>query len=539
MNHDQIPKKIVNYKDVMNIFLAMSKIEINSAIEQDHFLNQLIEQIVDANTSIDYTKLSKQQAYLIVRASMFYLNHMLNNLPVRPEGGFISYLFNQNTKGKYYNAICKLYNQIAQSEYYQNAMDINSLIVEASESKILDLSYLSIRNEDINKFAILNHLKHLRIVELIIDNKTLRQHFKEGNFTCFQQLLNQIAQLKELESLKLSGFDLHETRDNSNIIEKLKDNLLKLNQLITLDLSDNQLTDSSLQILFDINYEGSIFSGKTNFTNLRYLNLSYNLIRFASYHEDEPANEPHKTFLDTLYNRGIQLDLTCNHIHFFKEEQHIHILSPIFQQYKNVYYNRDIKVNSLINPDYFIDLNHCVVTVANTVKHEHAQLFANFLDDYSQHCVMKYHLVQNTNTNKQYDTTIKVHELPALDNFIYNRSNNYTYGKFYICNKLIFNLMEDAIIKDAIEGIPQNLCRLHFSYSKNSINCAGYCHKITYEFFDTNLKPSLVAVPRFDLTNRLPAQWSTLCFSMLKNIIAWNDLYQNDNAIQQRLKLSG
>lgn len=513
---------IGNLYDVVKQLNAIKLDNYLSICHQDDCLKEYIKYIVDICSNIEFDKLNKQKEYLLLRTIMFYLEQLTTRLPARAEEGFIYYLFHKNSKGTLNNYVCRLYNTIFKSSYFRIATDINNILAEANDSECLDLSYISMRNIDLNKLLLFKGIKHLSIVELIIDGKSLTDHIKHGNFELFDKFIFYISQLSNLVSIKLSGFYLCDRILSKKPLTKLIDVLSNLEKLSELDLSNNCIDDNSLEHMFKIEDTESLLSNKHKFMNLKKLNLSYNFLKFEKYHAYE--SEDLKLFFDSLMGRQITLDLTCNYIHYFDTKKLEHVTSNIFFDYKNIVFNNKIKCESVLNPHYLLDKDQCILTIANDLRIEHAQIMANFIDDNSQQCFMRYHLIEDP--NKPGFTKIIMEQYDAnhpLIDYIENKSKSLVFGRFYLRNKATLKEMESRIAEQikAI-GPKEYLYRLHFIWSQDSLNCYRFCLKIFSQHIDTNLSQPLVAIARPDLTNKIPQQTGIFCFSMLDKIMSTN-----------------
>jgi hypothetical protein len=528
---------ISNLYDVIKQLNAIKLDNYLSIFHQDDYLKEYIKYIVDICSNIELDKLNKQKEYLLLRTIMFYLERLTTRLPARAEEGFIYYLFHRNAKGTLNNHVCRLYNKIFKSHYFRIATDINIILAEANESESLDLSYISMRNIDLNKILLFKGIKHLSIVELIIDGKSLTDHIKYGNFELFDKFVFYISQLSNLESIKLSGFYLC----NKSLLKKrqliLIDDLSKLPKLSYLDLSNNCIDDDTLNDMFKIEDTDPFFSNKHKFINLKELNLSYNFLKFEKYHEYE--SEDLKTFFYNLLDRQITLDLTCNCIHYFDTKKLAHVTSNIFVEYKNIVFNNKIKCESVLNPHYLLDKDQCILAIANDLRIEHAQIMANFIDDNSQQCFMRYHLIEDL--NKPGYTKIIMEQYDAnhpLIDYVEKKSKSLVFGSFYLRNKTTLKEMENRIAeKIKATGPKEYLYRLHFIWSQDSLNCYRFCLKIFSQCIDNNISKPFVAIARSDLTNKIPQQNGIFCFYMLDKIISTNTNKVDERLIYKRLNV--
>lgn len=521
-------KKVISINSLQDVIRELRTIKMAnylSIFPQDDFLKEYINHIVQIFADIDFNKLNKQKEYFIIRAIMLYLERLTKRLPSRADNGFIHYFFNRNAKGSLYNHVCSIYNSIYVSEYFLEAININNILAEANETECLDLSYLSISSRDFDKILLFTKVKHLGIVELIVDGKFLSEHIKQHNFVVYNTLISYIYQLKELESIKLSGLYLNKKQLEDVLLRNLTDVLSSLENLAYLDLSDNFIDDESLECMLSMTDTDNIFSNSSKFNNLKMFVLAFNFLRFENYHKYKSKET--KLFFRSLKERQIQLNLTCNNIHHFDPNTLEHKESDIFTIYSNIIFNANIKCESVLNSHYFIGEGQCLLAIGDNFDHEHAQIFAAFVDSKTQQCLMRYHLLEDRGRKGKAMIVMEDYndEKHDLIDFIEEKNASLGFGKFYIRSIEKLKKMEETIRKDCDKNnFDKNLDLLHFSFSQDSINCYRYCLNIISQDIDTNLIQPILAIPRFDLTNKIPKKMSVLCFTML-NIIITSNIY--------------
>jgi hypothetical protein len=429
-------------------------------------------------------EIKNQKNLSSIRAIIFYLHRLTKNLPLKSPDNFKQYLFARKSRGKFYEHLCKLLNQIVTHEMYTEAKSFEAVITEINKFKLLDLSFLNIsisKLEGIEPES-LNEIKYFNLSSTTFDYNPIGKCSEDiPKFFIF------LERLSSLEELDLSNCCLG-SLDSTNL-GKLGDILGNLN-LKRIDLSGNNIDDYTLSGLFRFDVKSNLLSDGKKFKTLEHINLSNNFIKFSDYHNDGPCHQYQKAFLDELFNSSIKVDLSCNYIRFIDKKDGFYKTSAIFAEFTNLS-GKCTKIQSLLNPAYFIDENKGLVVIANYKEKEHAQILIHEINkEDGQLTLMRCHFTNEGHDLGEFEVRLK--------EFLDDRCTKFTFGKFLLKDKDAIDKMKANIKKDQRE---QQLSMLHFSCDKDATNCYRYCLNLVQKNLDSNLSQPFVAIPGFGLNN--------------------------------------
>ena len=500
------PRQIiqVTLDDILHELESIKAMRPDDNYKQDRALHDYINYSYDL---IQDLKSKNDNNMDILRGLIFHLNQFAKRIPSRPKPGFWSNLFNKYYRGNLFNEVCSLHNRIVNSDFYIKLNNIDEIIECAKITGLLDLSYCNLQENQLHKIFALTNIKQLKLSTTRVYKQDMKISMIKAGELGFVKFL--LANANHLELLDLSGNDLATLAPD--ILKALKTNLPKFINLQSLILRNNKITDTVLSTLFEISVVKNAFSNVNNFIQLKFLDLSCNFIRFNNYHQVSP-NRSEELFLSALSTREIGVNLYYNFIGVLCAEDKTYSPSPIFKNYPNILCDPSqaatTKVESIINPDYLIDYDTTLVVIADKIDIEHAQIFAEIIDENSQHYIMQYHLTEDRHRKNERScgtvVSMKMYREGDYTNFLESKTDTFRFGKFYTVNKSKLSAMERAIKGDAEGGMEQTLCSLHFSCCDSAINCFRYCLYLIKEFIDANVTEPWVAIPRFYLNNIAP-----------------------------------